>query len=291
MFSSIPMSRFALLASLFLAFTRAQTAYESIFTLDAFGLQQTCVQGCFTQGYSNIDCYTDVLGSMLGCRNTPCSSTFAAVDDCYCRGDLQTAAHNWLSSCIDQLCSVGNNSVNLATAASIYSGYCTARGFMALPASNTAKTSSQGGIAESTTASTQSGPTSASSTSSSNTTSPTPTSTLTIALACMSAVAAIAILAAATTCWMARRKKQPANPGPYTLGPLPISTDRLRPSPGSRFSDGADDITWNDSVSQVGPPAMMGASYPHYQEHSIISTSFRGGGPSTVGPGRNVPRY
>lgn len=279
----------ALLLLLVFDLTIAQTAYESIFTLNAFALQQTCVQNCFTQGYANIDCYTDVLGSMLGCPNTPCSSTFAAVDDCYCRGDLQTAAHDWLSTCIEQLCSVGDNAVNLATAASIYSGYCTARGFMAQPASNTAETTLPGGDSVSATASTGTGPTSAGSISSTSTTSSSSTSTstsntLTIALASVIGVAAIAILALGITCWNIRRKKKAKleTPSLYNLGPYP-STDLLNRPVGP----------W-DSVSQIGShvaePAMMGPFYPSNPEPSMASTNARSNGASMAGSGRSGPR-
>lgn len=293
MYSSISMPRFKLLASLFLGFTGAQTAYESIYTLSAFSVQQNCVQSCFTKGYTYNDCYTDVLGSVLGCPNSPCSSTFAAVDDCYCRGDLQTVAHDWLSMCIDQLCSVGDNSVNLAIATSIYLGYCTARGFTALRVQNTAETSSPSDFST-TTASTRSAPASATSTSLSDTTTPSltsPSNTLTIALASVGAVAVIAILVAAISCWKIRRKKIRANPGPYNLGTWPTSTLQLRPSGESRLSGGVTDVTPSDSISQVDQPGMMGPSYPQYSDPSTISTNYRGYGASTVGPGRSVPRY
>ncbi|KAJ9661493.1 hypothetical protein H2198_001873 [Neophaeococcomyces mojaviensis] len=192
--------------------------------------------------------------------------------------------------CIDQLCSVGDNSVNLAIATSIYLGYCTARGFTALRVQNTAETSSPSDFST-TTASTRSAPASATSTSLSDTTTPSltsPSNTLTIALASVGAVAVIAILVAAISCWKIRRKKIRANPGPYNLGTWPTSTLQLRPSGESRLSGGVTDVTPSDSISQVDQPGMMGPSYPQYSDPSTISTNYRGYGASTVGPGRST---
>jgi hypothetical protein len=269
-------SSFAFLESilflcLFLCSTEAQTAaYQSIFTLDAFSFQQTCVQGCFTMGYPNIDCYTDLLGSMIGCPNSPCSKAWAAVDDCYCRGDLQTAAHEWLSSCISESCSVGENSVNLANAASIYSSYCTDRGFTALPVQNIAETSTRKSNSESTgtTANTQPGETSTSSTGSSETSSTASASTnktLTIALVVACVVVVIISGVAGFAFWKIRRDKRKVWLGLLNSG------SEVHPS---------------DSASQVNQlSVMMGPSYPHHPVAPSAISSNRAGYQSTIGPG------
>jgi hypothetical protein len=187
---------YALLALLLSSFTRAQTAHQSIYTVDAFAAQPTCVQGCFTAGYGpDIDCNTDVLGSLLGCPNTPCVTAFAAVDSCYCRGDLQSAASKLLGACINEVCSVGDNSVNLATAVSIYSDYCHERGLTAAPASTTAKT--KNGTATPTIPDVVSGTTPPSAT-------PSGKNTLTIVLASVSTVFGVGMLIAAVFCWRYR---------------------------------------------------------------------------------------
>lgn len=261
---------------LFLRSAEAQTApYQSIFTLDAFSFQQTCVQNCFTMGYANIDCYTDVLGSMIGCPNSPCSKAWAAVDDCYCRGDLQTAAHEWLSSCIGELCSVGENSVNLANAASIYSGYCTDRGFTALPVQNIAETSTRKSNSESTgtTANIQSGETSKSSTSSSETPpagSSSTNKTLTIALVVACVVVVIISGVAGFAFWKIRRDKRKVWLGLLNSG------SEVHPS---------------DSASQVNQQSvMMGSSFPHHPVAPSAISSNRAGYQSTIGPGPYFPR-
>ncbi|KAJ9642638.1 hypothetical protein H2204_002286 [Knufia peltigerae] len=298
--TSLQMLRYALVP-LFLGLAGAQTSYESIYTLDAFSQQQSCVQSCFVGGYSNIECYSDVLGSALGCPNSPCSKTFAAVDDCYCRGDLQTAAYDFLSSCIDETCSVGDNAVNLANAASIYYGYCTQRGFTAIPAQNTAATTTSPSNGESTVtqpnsrAGTTSSPLATGSTGSSSSTpssssSSSGTSPLTIALAVVGSVAGIAILVAAIAFWKIRQRRN----GPYQ-GPVSLTPWLDNPSSQKMRFDGTTteiDVYPNESASQVGVPTNMGPSYPHYPvPPSAISSNRPGYNQSAVGPGFNYHRY
>ncbi|KFY96956.1 hypothetical protein V500_02249 [Pseudogymnoascus sp. VKM F-4518 (FW-2643)] len=214
------------------------------------------------------------------------------MDDCYCRGDLQPVAHDLLSSCIDQLCSVGDNSVILATAASIYSGYCTARGLKASPAQNTADTTSQSGFSAPTTPSIQFGSTSSSSTSPSNTQSPSSASTnntMKVALGSLGGVTVIALVVAAICCWKIRRKKMSAKPAPYYLDPMTNSSHQLYPSGGMQLSNGAPEIGPSDSASQMGQPSLMGPSYPPQSDPSVLSTTISGSGGSMLGPRRNAP--
>jgi hypothetical protein len=218
--SDLP-SRYALLTPLlFSTFTRAQTAYQSIYTVDAFAAQPICVQNCFTAGYDNIHCYTDVLGSFLGCPNTPCATAFAAIDSCYCRGDLQSAATELLGLCINELCSVGDNSVNLATAVSMYSNYCQERGFSAAPASATAATTKQSKSSAVTSTITGAlpgaNPTSPGPESTSSTT-PSPTAsagnnTVVVVSACVGTLLVVAILAVAIFYWRRRRLRARSRP-------------------------------------------------------------------------------
>ncbi|KAL6244843.1 hypothetical protein RBB50_008371 [Rhinocladiella similis] len=298
--ASFQMLRYALVP-LFLGLSSAQTSYESIYTLDAFSQQQSCVQSCFVGGYANIECYSDVLGSALGCPNSPCSKTFAAVDDCYCRGDLQTAAYDFLSSCIDETCSVGDNAVNLANAASIYNGYCTQRGFTAIPAQNTAATTTNPSNGDSTatqpnsrTGSTSSplatGSTGSSTSAPSSSSSSSGTSPLTIALAVVGSVAGIAILVAAFAFWKIRQRRNRPYQGPVSLTPWLDN-----PSSQKMRFDGTTteiDVYPNESASQVGVPTNMGPSYPHYPvPPSAISSNRPGYNQSTVGPGFSYHRY
>ena len=97
-----------------IATAQATPEPQQLFTLDALSQQQTCVQYCFTTELSG--CTTDVLGSAIGCAVNPCTTPFAALDSCYCRGDLQSAAQSFLTSCIKKACTVGDVSINEANA-------------------------------------------------------------------------------------------------------------------------------------------------------------------------------
>lgn len=256
----------ALWSFLLYGFTRAQTDYESIYTLDAFTVQPTCVQDCFIAGYANINCYTDVLGSWLGCPNTPCATAFAAADSCYCRGDLQAAAHELLGSCIDQACSVGDNAVNLATAASIYSTYCQERGFTALPASTTSTPKPQhtSGIVASTIFSDQSGATSDSSSSTSPSTTndssaaSSQSKTLITILVCVGALALAATVAVAVLYWRHRHPRPPKSSH---------STEQSQ----------------TELVHQAAPLAVAGANVVPWLEDSMAQTSVEGSQRSVAG--------
>jgi len=281
MLSATLASGYALLALLLLSFTRAETTYESIYTLDAFAAQPTCVQNCFTTGYSNINCNTDVLGSWLGCPNSPCVTAFAAADNCYCRGDLQAAAHELLASCIDQVCSVGDNSVNLATAVGIYSTYCEGRGFTVLPMSTTTMASFQptSGVVVSTISGVQSDLTPTSSSSSSTvhpSTTPSPTvslenKTLIIALACVGLLAITAIVVAAIVYWKFK-------------GPKPPQPPRLLDPSQTTFT-GTPEPSQHESVSQMGRSDVM-----TWVEDSLVSTNIGGNRRSVAGQRWNYLR-
>jgi len=263
---------------LFLRSAEAQTGatHQSIFTLDAFLFQQNCVQNCFTNGYANIDCYTDLLGSAIGCPNSPCSKTWAAVDDCYCRGDLQPAARDWLSSCIDSLCTVGDNTVNVDNAASIYSSYCTDKGFTALPVQNVAETSTKktNSASTGTTANNQPGETSSSNNESSSSQTPPSSSsstnhTLTIALGVACGLFVIICIVAGYLFWKIRRDKKK-----LWLGLLKNESE----------------VHQDESASQVNQPSvMMGPSYPHYPVPPSALSSNRAY-QSTIGPQQYFPR-
>ncbi|OAL02811.1 hypothetical protein IQ06DRAFT_345800 [Phaeosphaeriaceae sp. SRC1lsM3a] len=79
-------------------------------------------------------CPIDVLARKLGCEANECSSRgWQAKNDCYCRPDLQKPAHDWLTSCIQSSCSVGNADLDASTAGSIYARYCGEKGYPSGP--------------------------------------------------------------------------------------------------------------------------------------------------------------
>ncbi|KAI9863869.1 MAG: hypothetical protein M1813_003521 [Trichoglossum hirsutum] len=265
------------LAPLLSRFAAAQAASQpqELFSLDAFSLQQTCAQYCFTTSLSG--CKTDLLGSAVGCANHPCTSQFAADDSCYCRGDLQSAAQSYLTSCIRKSCTVGDSTVNLASAGSIYGNYCSSKGFTAAPAKFPAATTTRASNPTSTapngvpgaTGTTTSETTIASPTTSLGT-STTPSSSNTTYIV-LGVIGAIAVLAAIIFLINKYGRSKPP-PSPVFMAPYPppnqLSTQNLQSHSGSSYL-AEDDISQHDSVSNINVPT----SYP--LPPSLVSTQVR----------------
>lgn len=106
---------------------------QTINSLNVFSSQKPCAQQCFSaNGYY---CQVDVLASVIGCQNA-CNTN--APNYCYCRTDLQLVAQSYLTSCIKSLCTVGDPSVDISSAASIYGYYCSSNGYpVNVPATTT----------------------------------------------------------------------------------------------------------------------------------------------------------
>jgi hypothetical protein len=260
---------------LLLRLVAAQTAtdHQEIFLLPAFSQQQLCVQECFTLDNG---CVTDLVGSMLGCPINPCTLTdnsFGANDNCYCRGDLQGAAQSFLSSCVQESCTIGDTAANVATAINLYAGYCTSLGFTAYAANTgstqttpslntnlgTSGTTNRASVTE--TGSSSSNPTSSSGL---------PSTTTYIIIAVVGGCGFLILLAAATLAKKYRTLKQRQRQmsqwgGPYPNS-MPMGSQNNSQHP-LRFDH---DVWPSDSASNVGghvPP-----SYPHIVEPSLIST-------------------
>lgn len=269
--------------SLLLNTIAAQTTVQPqlIFTLDAFSQQQTCVQSCFTNDLSG--CTTDIVGSAIGCAFSSCTlaeNRFGALDSCYCRADLQPAAESFLTSCIKESCTVGDTSLIIASAVSMYGGYCTSRGYTAaLPATNVAETTSPGSEptsshtsgATGSIASTTSDPSDAGDTSA-QTSSSSPNTTAYIVVGVVGGLAAIAFV---TACIFLRKYKkskqrqQLVEMGPYLDHPsqYPPSVRPLRSEVSSNRTFERD-IYPHESASSLGVPP----TYPRHQEQSLVST-------------------
>lgn len=120
----------------FLTLTLAQdTTPQTIYSLSAFTMQKPCAQDCFT--FSQLGCISDVLAGAIGCQNNYCSANFGAPDNCYCRTDLQSAAESFLTSCVSKSCTVGDSSIDVSSAGSIYENYCSSKGFPVAAAATT----------------------------------------------------------------------------------------------------------------------------------------------------------
>jgi hypothetical protein len=150
---------FSVLAVLLLAapaIAQDNRATQDISNVSAYTLQKPCARGCFQ---SHGLCSSDVLGGELGCVTAAKCNAYGwqAPNDCYCRADFQNIAQDYLSSCVSRACSLGNVGIDASSAGSIYSQYCSQKGYQAaLPASvpatmtgagGQAKTSAGGGVA------------------------------------------------------------------------------------------------------------------------------------------------
>jgi hypothetical protein len=102
--------------------TTLQTIYEGA----VFSAQDTCAQNCFTHYLAG--CYMDNIGYSLQCPIQPnaCTTNWGAPVSCYCRFDKQSEALALLSTCISSACTVGDVSIDLSSASSIYTAYCNA---------------------------------------------------------------------------------------------------------------------------------------------------------------------
>ena len=132
---------------------------QDISNVSAYTLQKPCARGCF-QHYGI--CPSDVLGEELGCvQATKCNEYgWQAPNDCYCRADFQNIAQDYLSSCVRKSCSLGDVGIDASSAGSIYSQYCSQRGYpAALPVSVAATTTSAGGQPRTSAGGDTSGPT------------------------------------------------------------------------------------------------------------------------------------
>lgn len=121
-----------LATTLLLQHTHAQvgTVTQNIYTLSAFPLQKPCAQSCFVE---TAFCPNDLLGSRIGCKSqTDCAdSNWQATNDCYCRTDLQNPAQDYLTSCVERKCTVGDVKIDASSAGSIYAQYCAEKGYSA----------------------------------------------------------------------------------------------------------------------------------------------------------------
>jgi len=112
----------------YVSLSLAQTSPETIYQLDIFTQQKPCAQSCFT-GYGG-GCNWDALGGKLGCQYDECASNFGSPDRCFCRLDLQSIGQSYLTSCVKAACTLGQSSIDISSAGSIYNFYCSSKGFV-----------------------------------------------------------------------------------------------------------------------------------------------------------------
>ncbi|KAK3986417.1 hypothetical protein QBC44DRAFT_402784 [Cladorrhinum sp. PSN332] len=122
-----------LLLSLVLHSGVALAAQQKIASFPGFSTQRPCAKQCFGASISTLE--VDLLGQNIGCQVIDYNTyRYQAADvDCYCRADLQSKAHDYLSSCISST-SITSNSYGCGglgdfsrdeqTAIAIYDSYC-----------------------------------------------------------------------------------------------------------------------------------------------------------------------
>lgn len=123
---------------------------QSIGKYPGYKNQRPCAQTCFFTAISTS--YFDTLGTAIGCQMSA-GFTQLSPEDCYCRADLRTLAHETLDACINPVSTLytstgcaGDAAADAATAKSIYDGYCaTVRGPIKDDSSSSATGSSNTG--------------------------------------------------------------------------------------------------------------------------------------------------
>jgi hypothetical protein len=120
---------------LFLIFAASceKTTMQSLFQLDSFSALLPCAQGCFAGWVPGCVGEGDVLGLELGCIGGCGNVAQAAPESCYCRTDYQTIAVSFVSKCVEQQCTLGEPNIDLESAVKLYEGYCTSKGYLAMP--------------------------------------------------------------------------------------------------------------------------------------------------------------
>jgi hypothetical protein len=99
------------------------TAPVSIFSESAYIAAKECVTIClFYDGlYHPSHSISDDLGEAIGC------GAGDPVNACYCRDDLASSASSYLTACVSSRCTgskAGNINNEVASAVSMYNGYC-----------------------------------------------------------------------------------------------------------------------------------------------------------------------
>lgn len=78
----------------------------------------------------------DAIGRTIGCLDSSCREQ-VSPNYCYCRCDGQSVAESYLTSCVKARCTAGDPSIDISSAGSIYSDYCTPKGYISIAATTT----------------------------------------------------------------------------------------------------------------------------------------------------------
>lgn len=247
-----PLHIYLLATSLLLQLTHAQigTITQDIYNLSAFPLQKLCAQTCFVD---TDYCPNDVIGDKLGCKtHTDCrTSNWQATNDCYCRTDVQKPAQDFLTSCIQRRCTVGDARIDASSAGSLYAQYCAEKGYNPdVPATVPATATGANGASTGTVAGGGGGgggptasPTSDSQSSSSGSNSLSTATIIGIAVGALAGLALLSTLSKIISTRLERRRRKAQQPPPiYQQAVFP---SKFHPGPDYRDSE----LTPEDSFS------------------------------------------
>jgi hypothetical protein len=101
-----------------------QDGLVTIYENPTFSSLRQCAQNCFviTQVSTR-----DLLGPKMRCSISTVKSSKLAMNNCYCRPDLRTDAHDFISSCVSTKCPFNEN--DIVTAQWVYDDYCSLNGY------------------------------------------------------------------------------------------------------------------------------------------------------------------
>jgi hypothetical protein len=123
----------------------AQISRQTLYSLQSYLDLQPCAQSCIMDPGSCRVGGVDQIAINIGCQYNWCSSDLGAAESCYCRPDLQTVATKYLTKCLRAACTLGDPNIELGSVVNLYQDYCTAKGYLATPASVPASTTAGGG--------------------------------------------------------------------------------------------------------------------------------------------------
>jgi hypothetical protein len=261
-----------LATALLLQLTHAQvgTITQDIYDISAFPSQKPCAQSCFVlTGF----CPNDVLGGIIGCKShSNCDdSNWQATNDCYCRTDLQQPAQNYLTSCVESQCTVGDSRIDASSAGSIYAQYCAGKGYSIVAPATVQATATGPGGSTGTVGGVGSGPTASSTSNSqgslSGSSKLSTTTIIGIAVGGLAGLVFLVVMIKEMFKWLGggRNSKAP------TQYQHPINQPVYPIGPYSEPKAWESDVTPDDSVSMVSafprPAPTMVSNIPSYPPH------------------------
>jgi hypothetical protein len=104
------------------------TLPQSIASGDGYKNLDPCAQSCVAG--RDGPCDSGPIEAAIGC-NMDCNDW--GRNDCFCRGDKQSIATSFLSSCISVACTLGNPAIDISSGAGLYTDYCLSNGYALVP--------------------------------------------------------------------------------------------------------------------------------------------------------------